>query len=197
MPRDELRAFENHVVQFEGWIETWTPREDGGSDVLIRAVRIRPYHLDETQTQRMARSAVASDHLWMRVPKRAAYPRMSRLDHVFGYGKVGWYTRKDGSVDLGLRALFGASGGTLADEVKRQLKSGDWSAAEEQVRSLCRQIREQQIAVFDERSTPLAIARDLEQRILPVIAHNRSVSATATRAGKGRAPRCFADLLRR
>lgn len=195
MTRDELRKFENKIVQISGRVDRWKPTSEGNEDVLVTAVKVRPYYLDETLAELEARSPIRVDHLWLRLPDKGARPEMCRLDQVFGYGPINWYTRRDGTVDLGCTPIPAIHGGVIANDVKIALKAGAWSEGQARVRLFVEAIKSQEIVVFDELSSPLTIVRDLEQRIVPMLRKNQHTATTAPKNGKGRAPSSFADLL--
>lgn len=196
MTRAELRCHENQLVQFDGWVESWTQRDDGIKDVLLKQLAFTPYGLNTVARQGRDHAVATTDHVWLRVPPGSHYKHMRRLDHVVGYGRIGWYSRADGSVDLGLRSLSSVQGGRLAEELRTILRRGDWAAAERRLQRLRRQIQAQELVVFDRKSTSNEILRDFEQIFLPLIAKNKAVSATVHRGGKSKAPKSFADLLR-
>lgn len=195
MARRELQDYEHQIVQLEGWVDRWTHRDES-DDILITAVKIRPYRLDETLLQRNEREPARTDHLWLRASKQTGCPDIVRLDAVYGYARVGWYTRRDGSADLGCTPVPSVHGSVIADEIKSTLARGQWPQALTKLRSISQRIQKMELIVFDEQSAPAAIIEDIEARILPMVRKNRDVSLTAKRAGKSRAPRAFADLLR-
>jgi hypothetical protein len=196
MTRAELRSHENQLVQFDGWVESWTCRDDGTKDVLLKQLAFTPYDLNTVARQERDHAVATTDHVWLRVPPGTDYDSMRRLDHVFGYGRIGWYSRADGSVDLGLRSLCSVQGGRLAKELRTILLRGDWAAAERRLRDLRRRIQSQELVVFDRKSSATEILQDFEQVFLPLIAKNKATLATVHRGGKSKAPKSFADLLR-
>lgn len=196
MTRTELQPYENQVVQFDGWVESWTCRDDGIKDVLVCKLKFTPYDLHAVARDARSHAVAASDHVWFRVPQSLDYGRMRRLDHVFGYGRIGWYTRCDGSVDLGLRPVPAVQGGVFAQQLRDLLRQGNWQLAERRMQDLRRKIQAQDLVVFDPKSTATQILGDIEATILPLIAKNKATAATVKRGGKGTAPRSFADLLR-
>ena len=195
MTRRELQPFENQVIQFDGWVESWTELPDGAKDVLIKTVKIRPYHLEENDQQRNDRPPTVTDHSWLRVPKNAGYKAMHRLDRVFGYARVGWYTRANQTVDLGLSAIQAVPGGEIANQIKESLRNGNWASAYSHLATISRRIKEADLAVFDPDSSPLVIAHDLQDRFLPLIEKNKAAVATTKRNGRCKSASSFADLL--
>lgn len=196
MTREELKPYENTVVQFDGWVEKWTHHPDGVVDVLLKSVKTRPYQLDQTCIQRDACTPTVSHHLWLRYPQHAGYRAMKRLDRVFGYAKIKWYTRANGTSDLGLTAIRSAPGGEVAAEIKDNLKSGDWDAAYRHFTAICDRINCMDLVVFDELSSPLQIMQDIKTRFIPLFEKNKATAATATKNGKCKGPKSFSDLLR-
>jgi hypothetical protein len=194
--RPELQPYENSVVHFQGWIESWTAGPQGAKDVLLKQVLFAPYSLDKPEEPDSPRPKTALHHVWLRVPAGAGYDRMRRLDPVFAYGRVGWYKRRDRSVDLGFQAVRAAPGGAFAEEILEALNSGNWAAAERRLREIKRDLENAELVVFDPKTSARTLIADLERRLLPLIKANQAALGTAPRRGKGRAPSSFASLLR-
>ena len=195
MTRDSLRAHEDRIARLQGRVERWEERPDGSRDVLLINVRYVLYDPNQPDDSRQLENGQPLDHVWFRVPADGGYGAMTRLDLVFGYGRIGWYRRSDGSVDLGLRSTASIAGSALAQDVRTWIRQGCWATAERHLRDIRRRVQAAELVLFDPLSSATTILADLEQVVLPMVQANRAALATSVRRGKGRAPRCFADLL--
>ncbi len=102
MTRDSLRQFEGQLVIFNGRLaDVSRPRNDT-RDYLLTTVRCWSWDGDSAMPLSLAPDA-AVDHAWLRL-NLTDQPRTELLQRVEGVATVGWYTRANGSVDLGLRS---------------------------------------------------------------------------------------------
>jgi hypothetical protein len=99
--RDALRPLEGRLVWFCGRLDTWRPMADGQLTACMVNVSVRPW--DGEAPIRDCPVAAVVDHTWIgNIP--TSQPR-ERLLSYEGIGRVSWYRRADGTVDLGLQKV--------------------------------------------------------------------------------------------
>lgn len=101
MTRDNLRGLENQLVWFSGRLTTWKTMASGQLTACLSHVTIRPW--DGEAAIRDCPVATVVDHVWIgNIPD--SWPR-ERLLSYEAIGRVSWYRRSDGTVDLGLEKV--------------------------------------------------------------------------------------------
>ncbi len=97
--RESLRELEGQIVYFQGFLDTWR-RGDGVIDTCLSTVDVSQW--DGQSPIGQCRRSTRLDHVWLRItePDHAWCPK--RLEVYESVGRVGWYRRRDGSVDLGI-----------------------------------------------------------------------------------------------
>ena len=100
--RESLRPFEGQLVHFSGFMENWRTG-DGIVDACLQKLKVRPW--DGQSPIHECGPAIKVDHAWIRVASENWMPRPERLSIYEAVGRVGWYRRSDGTVDLGLTTL--------------------------------------------------------------------------------------------
>jgi hypothetical protein len=101
MTRDQLRPLEGALVHVEGWVETSRNLADGSVAVCLRQVKLRRW--DGEAPIGTSPITAAVDHLWLH-----GLPPSQRRERLWVgecIGRVGWYRRGDGSVDLGVEQV--------------------------------------------------------------------------------------------
>lgn len=98
--RDELRGLEGQKVHFIGRLKEWRLNSDGTARVCMAAVEIRP--LDPTRSLKET-PAVRVDHFWQLNVPADSMGSKKMLHKMAGVGTITWYSRADGSVDLGVK----------------------------------------------------------------------------------------------
>jgi hypothetical protein len=99
--RDSLRHLEGQVVHFSGRLSTWREQHDGDLAACLSHVQVRPWDGDAAISSCPVTAVV--DHVWIHgIP--TSQPR-ERLLSYEAIGRVAWYRRADGSVDLGIEKL--------------------------------------------------------------------------------------------
>jgi len=98
--RTELKDLEGGLAFFTARIKDWQ-EGDGHRDYLLQAVKVWPWDGES----RVGRGKpIRLDHLWHRVRNTEANTDFELLSACNGVGRVGWYARRDGSIDLGLKS---------------------------------------------------------------------------------------------
>ena len=127
--RDELRPLEGKTVVVIGRVNNVQLRPEGHFDVCFRDVEVRELRYDMPQ---MKVPAVKLDHLWFLEPPKIAHIGSIRLF----VGRVLFYTRKDGSLDIGVTPMESLclsraqdaliKRGRSADRDERALMTSSW-----------------------------------------------------------------------
>lgn len=102
MTRDSLRHLENRLVVFTGRLADVSRPRGGIRCYLINRVRCWAWDGDSPVSFSVAPDG-AADHAWLRIAVDEQ-PSIELLQRVEGIATIGWYSRADGSVDLGLRS---------------------------------------------------------------------------------------------
>ncbi|MEB3361554.1 MAG: hypothetical protein VKI42_05455 [Synechococcaceae cyanobacterium] len=97
MTRDCLRPLEGQLVFFQATPAEASRSGDGRRQVLLKGVKVWRFTADQPAGQGQPDAAV--DHLWLEVEDDTRIPL---LTPCVGLGRVRWYSRRDGSTDLGL-----------------------------------------------------------------------------------------------
>ena len=119
--REVLRPLEGQLVYLAGFMETW--REGGsGFDACLRNVSIHPW--DGEQAIRSCSKEVQIDHAWIRISGDIDGKRPERLLSYEAIGRVCWYRRSDGSVDLGLERVMSLCLERCLETIAERIRSG-------------------------------------------------------------------------
>jgi hypothetical protein len=122
--RTELAPFENETVSVIGRIKEWRKnRAEGTEDICISGARVARWDAMSPLDPDACDAKV--HHLWIRIPKGLCDSQL--LSKVHFIGRVGWYTRSDGSVDLGIRAMKAICMDLLAKRIAEWRRSGSWT----------------------------------------------------------------------
>ena len=169
--RESLRPLEGQLVYFQGFMESWR-KGDGTVDACLRNLKVRPW--DGERPIDDCRQLVRLDHAWLRVTTDNWIPQPKRLSAYEAMGRVGWYRRRDGSVDLGLRTVTSLCLEHFLDRMFERLKDSTWG---------------ERLSAFE------ALVEEIESRQKAgqgtIYSHTRSVSAGVAEIRKAR------DRLRR
>ena len=98
-----LQHLEGGLVTAIGRIHQKTYRE-GTVDVLLKSVTLYRWDGTSAVTIDKATPDATTDHLWLRMPE-AGCEGNELLSKTLVIGRVGWYSRASGDVDLGVTAL--------------------------------------------------------------------------------------------
>jgi hypothetical protein len=115
--RDALRPLEGRLVHCSGRLTRWQchlRHGPGHADLLLTSVEVR---LIDPEVPLLAGPPVATcDHLWMAdIPTEG----VELLQRLSGVGRVHWYTRKDGSIDLAVRWVESLPFDLILEELER------------------------------------------------------------------------------
>jgi hypothetical protein len=113
--REELRDLEGQLVYVVGRIKEARP--DGEFiDVLLTRPCLHRWDGNERLT---GENPIHTDHLWLRVTREAMAVEL--LEKAVTIGRVGYYRRTDGTVDLGVSALPATGIDEIVTEVREML----------------------------------------------------------------------------
>ena len=94
--RDALRPFEGQLVAFSGRLTDFGHRKDLA---CMSNCTVAPWDRNASINEALSQpQAIKVDHFW----HTARYQPDARYGRICSIGRVGWYTRADGSVDLGV-----------------------------------------------------------------------------------------------
>ena len=121
--RESLRPLEGQLVYFQGFMESW--RKGAGTvDACLRNLKVRPWDgecpIDD------CRQVIRLDHAWLRVTSENWIFQPKRWSSYEAVGRVGWYRRRDGSVDLGLSTVPSLCLDSALDGIFDRLKGSSW-----------------------------------------------------------------------
>lgn len=98
--RPQLIPLEGQLVYSTGRIKDWK-RSPDFDDILL--INVKLWRWDGQAVVDLQRSPDATaDHLWLRCDRGTV--AAERLTQTFGIGRIAFYTRADGTYDLGLQA---------------------------------------------------------------------------------------------
>lgn len=95
--RNELRALEGDLVFFQARHAAWDRAGDVGNH-LLKPIKV--WRWDGVGPVQQG-AAIRLDHAWLRLSEEGHIPEL--YTEVCGVARIGWYTRADGSCDLGLQ----------------------------------------------------------------------------------------------
>ena len=122
--RTQLTELEGQTVSVTGRLKEWRKnRSEEFDDICIVTANVTPW--DGLSAVDVEASGAKVNHLWVRIPKDMAEAELLTKIHMIG--KVTWYRRADGSVDLGVKALKAISMDKLAGDINAYLTKGFWS----------------------------------------------------------------------
>lgn len=125
--RHELSPFEGDLVSVTGWIKEWRKnRSDETDDICIVNASLTRW--DGSSAVDIFGCEAKVHHIWIRVPKNTCDAEL--LEKVQFLGKVGYYCRADGSVDLGVRGQRAVCMDVVAKDAFCWLDSGSWKQKE-------------------------------------------------------------------
>jgi hypothetical protein len=112
--RDALRPLEGQLVWFSGRLSTWKTQANGRLSACLTTVNIRPWDGEAAISDCPVTTTV--DHVWIcDIPD--SWPR-ERLRRYVAIGRVGWYRRADGTVDLGVSQVPSLDLGWCAQQLQ-------------------------------------------------------------------------------
>lgn len=97
--RDQLRPFEGQLVFVEGRLTEASHRRDKHY-FLINRPNITPW--DAKSAVDLTKPVTHVDHLWIEMLPG----QVEMMNRIFGLTRIRYYTRSDGSVDLGCEPLY-------------------------------------------------------------------------------------------
>ena len=97
--RDQLRPFEGQLVFIEGRL-TEASRRDDKQYFMMRRPKITPW--DGISAVDFRNPATSVDHLWVDLGSGG----VQMLQHCFTLTRIRYYTRSNGSVDLGCEPIY-------------------------------------------------------------------------------------------
>ena len=101
--RDNLRSLEGQLVTIYGRNKERKKLEDGRRFSLIKNPVIRPW--DGNSRIDLRSKGIKVDHVWIALSPHSKQPLTELLKTTITVGTVGYYTRADGSLDLGIRDM--------------------------------------------------------------------------------------------
>ena len=102
MTREALRPLVDRTVHLHGRLLKKQKQPDGSIHALLGSVKVRRY---DPEKPVMAANPITVDHLWVQIENEDLIPKSELLGVCAGLGKVHFYGRGDGSVDLGIRLI--------------------------------------------------------------------------------------------
>ena len=122
--RTQLSSLEGQLVSVTGRLKEWrTHRSDEFDDVCIVTANVIPW--DGMSAVDIETPGTKVNHLWVRIPKKLIEAEL--LSKVQMIGKVAWYRRADGTVDLGVTAERAVSMDYLAKDIAEYLNKDFWT----------------------------------------------------------------------
>lgn len=118
--RTQLLALEGQRVIYHGRTTRRITRPDGQWDLCLVNVKVRPYRPDMAM---LDVPAIDVDHVWLRGIEPSQVQNGELLRSLEGAATVGWYTRSNGTIDLGLETVPGADLDNLYDEIQGERDS--------------------------------------------------------------------------
>ena len=123
--RTALKRLENQLVFCHGRVIKKTKRfDDGTMDILVSPVTVKAWDghssidsIPQDQTEKI-------DHLWLRADARNS-ARLEMLQRAGFIGRIGYYTRADGSVDLAVNTVPAVSLEELLARIRSSCKNFD------------------------------------------------------------------------
>jgi hypothetical protein len=101
--RHQLQPLEGGLVVAIGRIHQKTYRE-GTADVLLKNVKLHHWDGSSALTVDQTNPSATTDHLWLRMAASGCKSN-ELLSTTMVIGRVGWYARACGTIDLGVTAL--------------------------------------------------------------------------------------------
>jgi len=96
--RDELRPLEGQLVIVTGRVNNHQHRPQGHYDTCLRDIEVHPF---DPARPAISPNPIQLDHLWFLEP-----PIISKVGSEKMYmGRVSFYTRSDGSLDIGINPI--------------------------------------------------------------------------------------------
>jgi hypothetical protein len=120
--RDQLRPLESQLVVIKGRITEKQKQADGTIAICLAAVEVRPHRID-----RPLRDVppVRCDHLWIRGLDADDVDFRGMLRSMSGVGRVSYYRRGNGTVDLGIKAVAGICLDSISNRLEAEPQQGN------------------------------------------------------------------------
>ena len=100
--RDQLRSLEGQLIFIQGRIKNYSHR-NGHRYVCLQRPLVIPWDGNEPLQDSFTHNAIQGiEHLWV---ETSQHDQIHMMQHVLSCSRVQWYTRKDGSIDLGTEPL--------------------------------------------------------------------------------------------
>ena len=106
--REQLRPLEGQIVHTSARVGSHCQRPNRNYDTVLQNVEVRPYRTDVPQ---YSVEPIHVDHLWVIEPAVI----LPVGNEVTGLGRVHYYTRSDGSVDLAVKHVLAAEVGRVME----------------------------------------------------------------------------------
>ena len=103
--RDNLRSLEGQLVTIVGRNKERRRNDDGRTFSMIKNAIIRPWDGNSAVDVSRNKPAIQVDHVWVMQSPHVTAMRAELLASTITVGTVGFYTRTDGSMDLGIRDI--------------------------------------------------------------------------------------------
>ena len=103
--RDQLRSLEGQLVTVVGRNKERRRNDDGRTFSMIKNAIIRPWDGISAVDVSRNKPAIQVDHVWVMQSPHVTGMRAELLSSTITVGTVGYYTRADGSMDLGIRDI--------------------------------------------------------------------------------------------
>ena len=103
--RDQLRSLEGQLVTVVGRNKERRRNDDGRTFAMIKNAIIRPWDGNSAIDVSRKKPAIQVDHVWIMQSPHVTGMRAELLTSTITVGTVGFYTRADGSIDLGIRDI--------------------------------------------------------------------------------------------
>ena len=164
--RECLRPLVDRTVHLYGRLIEKKRQPDGSIHALLTAVKVRPYN---SEVPALSVDPIRVSHLWVTIKDPSLIPESQLLGQVAGLGKVHYYSRGDGSVDLGVRLFPSIEYTGALLELKKYLNEINIATQILEFRDLLekaqRDLKESTGWVKSSKATMKDVVRDLSRHV--------------------------------
>ena len=147
--RHQLEQFEGQLVHFDGYIAKRVQQPEDLHDVCLQSVRVRKF--DPTEPV-MESKPVKVDHLWLQGMEGSSLYTKELMRPATGLARCGYYTRKNGTIDLGLVSVLSICWEELGESIKDARSWDEYCAC---VESFKKSFDKPEVVVFSLHEPPL------------------------------------------
>ena len=120
MTRSQLLPLEGQLVHRSGVVGSICQRSENHFDMVLQNVAVRPI---DHSVPLLSIEPVIVDHLWNIFPPKLFDPGKQ----LSGLGYVRWYTRADGTCDLGVTTISSVNLAKVIEDLCQAAEAGDWA----------------------------------------------------------------------